>query len=182
MAAWLTAGYRSRSGTSSTNLARWCGFTASDMIASRVGGCHVRGKHSEEKGNRSRNYSPNANVKRAADWLHAKNIGALVVTHGNTLLGLISEREIVHAISRYGETATSMPVSEIMRHGVITVTPAETVSHAMNLMTRHRVRHMLVVHDGTLIGIISIGDVVKHHLDDLELETNVLRDARVAAR
>ena len=121
-------------------------------------------------------------VKRAADWLQAKNIGALVVTSGNAILGLVSEREIVHAISRYGETATSMPVSEIMRHGVITISPAESVSHAMNLMTRHRVRHMPVVHDGKLAGIISIGDVVKHRLDDLELETNVLRDARIAAR
>ena len=134
------------------------------------------------KGTEVATIAPDASVKRAADWLYAKNIGALVVTHGNVLLGLISEREIVHAISRYGETATSMPVSEIMRHGVITVSPAETVSHAMNQMTRHRVRHMPVVHDGKLAGIISIGDVVKHRLDDLELETNVLRDARVASR
>jgi CBS domain-containing protein len=136
----------------------------------------------KRKGTEVATIAPDASVKRAADWLHAKNIGALVVTHGNALLGLISEREIVHAISRYGETATSMPVSEIMRHGVITVSPAETVSHAMNQMTRHRVRHMPVVHDGKLAGIISIGDVVKHRLDDLELETNVLRDARVASR
>jgi CBS domain-containing protein len=73
-------------------------------------------------------------------------------------------------------------VSEIMRHGVITVSPAETVSHVMNLMTQHRARHMPVVHDGKLVGIISIGDVVRYRLDDLELETNVLRDTRVAAR
>ena len=135
-----------------------------------------------KKGTGVATIAPDISVKRAADWLHAKNIGALVVTHGNALLGLISEREIVHAISRYGETATSMPVSEIMRHGVITVSPAETVSHVMNLMTRHRARHMPVVHDGKLVGIISIGDVVRHRLDDLELEANVLRDARVAAR
>jgi CBS domain-containing protein len=135
-----------------------------------------------KKGTDVATVAPDASVKRAADWLHAKNIGALVVAHGNTLLGLVSEREIVHAISRYGETATSMPVSEIMRHGVITVSPTDTVSHAMNLMTRNRVRHMPVVHDGKLAGIISIGDVVKHRLDDLELETNVLRDARIAAR
>ena len=68
----------------------------------------------KKKGTEVATIAPDASVKRAADWLHAKNIGALVVTHGNALLGLISEREIVHAISRYGETATSMPVSEIM--------------------------------------------------------------------
>ncbi len=126
--------------------------------------------------------APDASVKRAADWLRAKNIGALVVTHGNTVLGLVSEREIVHAISRFGETATSVPVSEIMRHGVITISPADTVSHVMKLMTRHRARHMPVVQDSKLVGIISIGDVVQHRLDDLELETNVLRDARIAGR
>ena len=135
-----------------------------------------------KKGTDVATIAPDVSVKRAADWLRIKNIGALVVTRGNAVLGLISEREIVHAISRYGETATSMPVSEIMRHGVITISPAETVSHAMNVMTRHRVRHMPVVHDGKLAGIISIGDVVKHRLDDLELETNVLRDSRIAAR
>ncbi len=112
-----------------------------------------------KKGTDVATIAPEVSVKRAADWLRAKNIGALVVTRDNEILGLISEREIVLAISRYGETATSMSVSEIMRHGVITVSPAETVSHVMNLMTRHRVRHMPVVHDGKLAGIISIGDV-----------------------
>ena len=136
----------------------------------------------KKKGTEVATIAPDASVKRATDWLRAKHIGALVVTRDNTILGLISEREIVLAISRHGAAATSMPVSEIMRHGVITVSPAETVSHAMNQMTRHRVRHMPVVHDGKLVGIISIGDVVRHRLDDLELETNVLRDARVAAR
>jgi len=124
--------------------------------------------------------APDASVKRAANWMQAKNIGSLVVTSGNAVLGLISEREIVHAIARYGETATSMPVSEIMRRGVVTVSPTATISHVMSLMTRHRVRHMPVLHDGKLIGIISIGDVVKHRMDDLELENNVLRDAYMA--
>ena len=135
-----------------------------------------------KKGTGVATIAPDISVKRAADLLRAKNIGALVVARENAILGLVSEREIVDAISRHSETATSMPVSEIMRHGVITVSPAETVSHAMNLMTRHRVRHMPVVHDGKLTGIISIGDVVKHRLDDLELETNVLRDVHIAAR
>jgi len=135
-----------------------------------------------KKGTGVATITPDISVKRAADLLRAKNIGALVVTRENAILGLVSEREIVDAISRHSETATSMPVSEIMRHGVITVSPAETVSHAMNLMTRHRVRHMPVVHDGKLAGIISIGDVVHHRLDDLELETHVLRDARIAGR
>ena len=61
-----------------------------------------------KKGTDVATIAPDVSVKRAADWLHAKNIGALVVTRGNAILGLVSEREIVHAISRYGETATSI--------------------------------------------------------------------------
>jgi CBS domain-containing protein len=125
---------------------------------------------------------PEASVRKAADWLRVRNIGALVVTSGNAVLGVISEREIVHALSRYGETVASMPVKEIMRYGVITVSPDESVSRVMHLMTRHRVRHMPVLRDGKLAGIISIGDVVKHRLEDLESETNVLRDAYMATR
>jgi CBS domain-containing protein len=135
-----------------------------------------------QKGTDVTTITPEASIKRAADWLRAKNIGSLVVTSGEAVLGLISEREIVHAFSRYGETAAAMPVKEIMRHGVITVSPDESVNRVMNLMTRHRLRHMPVLRDGKLAGIISIGDVVRHRLDDLELETNVLRDAYIAAR
>jgi CBS domain-containing protein len=105
-----------------------------------------------------------------------------VVTSGNAVLGLISEREIVHAFARYGETVGSMPVKEIMPYGVTTVSPDESVNRVMNLMTRHRVRHMPVLSGGRLVGIISIGDVVKQRLDDLELETHVLRDAYNVAR
>jgi CBS domain-containing protein len=125
--------------------------------------------------------TPEASIKSAADWLHARNIGALVVTSGEAILGLVSEREIVHALSRYGESVAAMRVKDIMRHGAITVTPDDSLLHVTALMTRHRVRHMPVLRDGKLAGIISIGDVVKHRLDDLELEANVLRDAYIAA-
>jgi predicted transcriptional regulator len=137
----------------------------------------------KRKGTYVTTIAPEASIKRAADWLSAKNIGALVVvTSENAVLGLISEREIVHAFSRYGETAASMPVKEIMRHGVTTVSPEESVNRVMNLMTHQRVRHMPVLRGGKLAGIVSIGDVVKHRLEDLELETNVLRDVYNAAR
>ena len=134
------------------------------------------------KGTNVTTIGPDASIKRAADWLRAKNIGALVVTSETAILGLISEREIVHAFSRHGETAGSMLVKEIMQHGVTTVSPDESVIRVMNLMTHHRVRHMPVLRDGKLAGIVSIGDVVKHRLQDLELETNVLRDVYHAAR
>jgi CBS domain-containing protein len=127
--------------------------------------------------------APEASIKRAADWLRAKNIGALVVvTSENAVLGLISEREIVDAVSRYGENAASLPVKEIMQYGVTTVSPDESVNRVMKLMTHHCVRHMPILSGGKLAGIVSIGDVVKHRLEDLELETNVLRDVYSAAR
>src|SRR6201999_223407 len=93
------------------------------------------------KGTNVTTIAPEASIKSAAGWLRAKNIGALVVTSGDAVLGLISEREIVHAFSRYGETVGSIPVKEIMQHGVTTVSPDESVNRVMNLMTRHRVRH-----------------------------------------
>ena len=136
----------------------------------------------KRKGTNVTTIAPEASIKRAADWLRAKNIGALVVTSENAVIGLISEREIVHAFSRYGEAAGSMAVKEIMQYGVTSVSPDESVNRVMNLMTHHRVRHMPVVIGGKLAGIVSIGDVVKYRLEDLELETNVLRDVYNAAR
>src|ERR1700754_1848805 len=116
------------------------------------------------KGTNVTTIAPEASIKRAADWLRAKNIGALVVTSENSVLGLISEREIVHAFSRYGEAAATMTVKEVMQCGVTTVSPDERVNRAIKLMAHHRVLHMPVVRGGKLAGIVSIGDVVKDRL------------------
>jgi len=133
-----------------------------------------------QKGSEVATIAPEATIKRAADWLHAKNVGSLVVTSGNSILGIISEREIVRALSQYGEEVASIAVRDIMRHGLVTVAPEDDLNRVMKLMTRHRLRHMPVLRDGKLCGIISIGDVVNHRLDDLELEANILRDAYIA--
>jgi CBS domain-containing protein len=133
-----------------------------------------------QKGSEVATIAPEATIKRAADWLHAKNVGSLVVTSGNSILGIISEREIVRALSQYGEEVASIAVRDIMRHGLVTVAPEDDLNRVMKLMTRHCVRHMPVLRDGKLCGIISIGDVVNHRLDDLELEANILRDAYIA--
>src|SRR5258706_13502535 len=94
------------------------------------------------KGTEVTTIAPEASIKRAADWLRAKKIGALVVTSGNAVLGLISEREIVHAFSRYGETARAMAVEGIMRYGVSTVSPDDSANRWMNLITHHRLRRL----------------------------------------
>jgi CBS domain-containing protein len=134
-----------------------------------------------QKGSDVATITPEASIKRAADWLRAKNVGALVVTSNDTILGIISERDIVRAFSQHGEPVVSMQVKDIMTHGLITASLGDDLTHLMRLMTRHRIRHMPVLRDGKLVGIVSIGDVVKHRLDDLELEASVLRDAYMAS-
>jgi CBS domain-containing protein len=120
-------------------------------------------------------------VRFAADRMRERGIAALVVKSGDAITGLISERDIVQAISRHGEQALSMAVLDIVTHAAITVAPGDTLKHAMSLMTNHRLRHLLVIDNGKVVGIVSIGDVVKHRLEDLETESNVLRDAYIAA-
>src|SRR5262245_48595561 len=124
--------------------------------------------------------APEASIKRAADWLRAKNIGVLVVASGDALLGIISERDIVRAFSQYGESVASMQVKDVMTHGLITASLGDDLTHLMRVMTSRRVRHMPVLRNGKLAGTISIGDVVKHRLGDLELEASVLRDVYIA--
>jgi CBS domain-containing protein len=124
---------------------------------------------------------PSATIRTAAHLMRARGIAALVVRSGDVTSGLISEREVVHAMAQHGERALTMAVSDAMTRSVIAVTPDDTLRRAMTLMTNHRVRHLIVIADGRLAGIVSIGDVVKNRLEDLEAESNVLRDAYIAA-
>jgi CBS domain-containing protein len=121
-------------------------------------------------------------VQSAADLMREHGIAALVVKSGDTIQGLISERDIVHAVSRHGEGALSLAVSHAVTHPIVEVAPSDGLKRAMSLMTNHRVRHLPVIEDRKLVGIVSIGDVVKYRLEDLETETNVLRDAYIPAR
>jgi CBS domain-containing protein len=121
-------------------------------------------------------------VRTAADRMREHGIAALVVKSGDVVEGLVSERDIVQAVSRHGERALALAVSHVVTKGIAVVAPTDSLKRAMSLMTNHRVRHLPVIADGKLVGIVSIGDVVKHRLEDLETETNVLRDAYIAAR
>jgi len=109
-------------------------------------------------------------------------IGALVVSSdGNAVLGLISERDIVHGLTEHGQKLLALPASRVMTSPVITCKPDDSISTVMGWMTRHRTRHVPVVDGGKLCGIVSIGDVVKYRLDELELEGNVLRETLFAS-
>jgi CBS domain-containing protein len=124
-----------------------------------------------------------ASVRDAVEMLRKKKIGALVVSSdGRRIDGIVSERDIVHGLARHGTGLLDRKVSDAMTTAVMTCSPDEGVRHVMWVMTEHRNRHVPVLDAGTLCGIISIGDVVKSRLDELEMETTVLRDAYIARR
>jgi CBS domain-containing protein len=101
---------------------------------------------------------------------------------GDTTLGIVTERDIVRAFARDGAAIAGKPVQSIMTSKLITGTPGDSVKHVMQVMTNKRIRHFPVYRDGKLAGLVSIGDVVRHRLQDLELEKAVLRDAYISAR
>jgi CBS domain-containing protein len=124
---------------------------------------------------------PGATVAAVARELTDKGIGALVVSEdGTTVLGLIAERDIVRGLADHGTKLLQLRVDALMTRSVITCRPEDSLTAVMAQMTRFRVRHIPVVQDGKLQGIVSIGDVVKHRLDDLETEANILREAFLA--
>ena len=119
---------------------------------------------------------PDATVGAAVDELISRNIGALVISaDGKSVDGIISERDVVHALAARGAGLLSMKVAEIMTRAVVTCDPADSVEQLMAEMTNRRIRHFPVVQDGRLYGIVSIGDVVKNRLDEVEFEARSLR-------
>ncbi|MBV9951081.1 MAG: CBS domain-containing protein [Acidimicrobiia bacterium] len=121
--------------------------------------------------------SPDVTVERVASVLSRHRIGAVVVSgDGSAIDGIVSERDIVRALAGQGAGALGQPASSIMTSDVVTCGPATTVEQLMGLMTERRIRHVPVLDDERLGGIVSIGDVVKNRLSDLENETQVLHD------
>jgi CBS domain-containing protein len=98
------------------------------------------------------------------------------------LEGIISERDLAYGLAAYGDRLPSMRVSELMTRVVILCTPEDTIAEVMTVMTQRRIRHLPVKDGGRLVGIISIGDVLKHRLGEMQLEANVLRDVAIARR
>ena len=118
-----------------------------------------------------------AKLTAVASRLADKRIGAVVVTdRAGAIAGIVSERDIVHALAREGTACLDWPVSEIMTRDVLTCTEDDTLDQIMSSMTQRRCRHLPVVDGGKLTGIISIGDVVKHHIAEVEMEAMAMRD------
>ena len=119
---------------------------------------------------------PDDTVGAAVDALISRNIGALVASNdGESVDGIISERDIIHALAHHGSGLLSLTVAEVMTRPVVTCDPNESVSELMAEMTNRRIRHFPVVQGGRLCGIVSIGDVVKNRLDEIEYEAKSLR-------
>ena len=135
------------------------------------------------KGNKVVTIRPDATVSTAVHRLALERIGALVVSEdGRSIQGVLSERDIIKALAEDGAAilAPDRRVRDLMTKGARTCRPDDAVKAVMAEMTRHRFRHMPVVEGGRLAGLVSIGDVVKSRLDEMELETVVLREAYIA--
>ncbi len=129
------------------------------------------------KGNAVATIRPDSTISTAANRLKLEGIGALVVSEdGDSVSGILSERDIVRAMVDHGQDLMEMPVSDFMTHPVKTCGLDAGITDVMSEMTRSRFRHLPVVEGGKLVGIVSIGDVVKNRLEELETETHVLRD------
>ena len=128
------------------------------------------------KGREVTTIRPDETVGAAVNALISRNIGALVASDdGDNVDGIISERDIVHALFRHGTGLLSLTVAEAMTRSVVTCDPTESVGELMAEMTNRRIRHLPVVRDGKLCGIVSIGDLVKNRLDEIEYEARSLR-------
>ena len=124
--------------------------------------------------------SPPDTLQGAATMLHARRVGAMVVTEGDRVVGILSERDVVRAVSEHGGAALSRPISDIMSRDVIFAEPKEPLDLLLERMTDRRIRHLPVCVDGRLVGIVSIGDLVKAKIAETEAEAQTLK-AYIAA-
>lgn len=120
--------------------------------------------------------TPENSVMEAASLLARRRIGALPVMENGAVVGIFSERDVIHALESHGIAALERPVGDVMTSPAITVSPADPVMAALSLMTRRRIRHLPVVVDGAVIGVVSIGDLVKYRIDRIEADAAAMRD------
>ncbi len=120
---------------------------------------------------------PDETVEGVAQKLVARRIGAVVVVGDNGhVAGIVSERDIIRVIAEKGAAGLQLQLAEVMTKNVMSCTEGSTIEQLMAVMTQGRFRHLPVVEEGALVGIISIGDVVKHHVAEVEMEVTAMRD------
>lgn len=117
----------------------------------------------------------NHSVADALKILAERRIGAVPVMQGGQVLGIFSERDVIHCLAAHGAAGLDRPVGDAMTAPAITVGRDEAAIGALTLMTRRRVRHLPVVEDGALVGLVSIGDLVKYRIDRIEADAEAMR-------
>jgi CBS domain-containing protein len=128
------------------------------------------------KGHHVESVEPGAKLSAAIKVLSARKIGALLVMDKGHIEGIVSERDIVRVLGERGAAVLDEPVSAVMTRKVISCKPSDTVSAIMEMMTDGKFRHLPVVHEGSVVGLISIGDIVKQRVEEYEKEQEALRD------
>lgn len=134
----------------------------------------------KDKGDLVFTAGPGETVGAVAALLHSRRVGAMVVVDGESVVGIVSERDIVRMVAEEGAAALNRPIDICMTRDVVFATLAETVDSLLTRMTDRRIRHLPVMRDGRLAGIISIGDLVKHKISEIEAEADGLK-AYIAA-
>jgi CBS domain-containing protein len=130
-----------------------------------------------DKGRKVVTIAPSKSLAEASQVLPENRIGAVIVSDGsNAVLGILSERDIVRAVAAGGGAALGEPVSRHMTGKVVTCTSRMAINDLMETITTGKFRHVPVVENGALVGIVSIGDIVKHRLAEIESESRALRD------
>jgi CBS domain-containing protein len=136
----------------------------------------------DAKGNRVVTTQPEATIAATSRLLSENRIGAVLVTDkAGNIAGVLSERDIVRGLAQHGEAVTGRMVADLMTLNVHTCQPGDSIADVMAVMTERRIRHLPVLEDGRLAGMISIGDVVKYRLDETKLEVDSLREYVLAA-
>lgn len=115
-------------------------------------------------------------MRQAVALLAEKRIGALPVMRGGSVVGIFSERDVIYRLAEEGEICLNRPLEEVMTAPPITVSPSTVIDEALSLMTRRRIRHLPVIDGSAMVGFISIGDLVKHRIDQVEHEAEAMRN------
>jgi CBS domain-containing protein len=135
----------------------------------------------KQKGQNVISVRPTESIETLSHRLRLARIGAMVVVgEGGALDGIISERDVIHGIAEHGAHCLELTVADLMTQRVITCTPDDSVTRIAQQMTENRIRHLPVVEGTKLVGVVSVGDVVKNRLEEMSLEASVLRDLAIA--
>lgn len=135
----------------------------------------------KHKGAEVMSVRPPESIETLAHRLRMARIGAMVVTgEGGGLEGIVSERDVVHGIAEHGAACLAKSVADLMTKRVVTCTAEDSISRIARIMTENRIRHLPVMAGRKVVGIVSVGDVVKHRLEEMSLEASVLRDIAIA--